>query len=122
MGQATTRRASSGPEGQTGVKETVAETASDVAETAKQEMVDVKEQAGERARSMVDSRSTEMGSQMTSAARAVRSAGSELRQQGSTTAATLVDAVADGAQSVILEQVANGVAVRMAVLEAVLAP
>jgi aspartate carbamoyltransferase catalytic subunit len=32
------------------------------------------------------------------------------------------DAVADGAQSVILEQVANGVAVRMAVLEAVLAP
>jgi aspartate carbamoyltransferase catalytic subunit len=30
------------------------------------------------------------------------------------------DAVADGAQSVILEQVANGVAVRMAVLEAVL--
>ena len=98
MGQATTTRASSGPEGQTGVKEIVAETASDVAETAKQEMVDVKEQAGERARSMVDSRSTEVGSQMTSAARAVRSAGSELRQQGSTPAATLVDAVADGAQ------------------------
>ena len=99
MGQATTTRASSGPEGQTGVKEIVAETASDVAETAKQEMVDVKEQAGERARSMFDSRSTEMGSQMTSAARAVRSAGSELRQQGSTTAATLVDAVADGVLS-----------------------
>ena len=34
----------------------------------------------------------------------------------------IADAVADGAQSVILEQVANGVAVRMAVLEAVLAP
>jgi hypothetical protein len=49
MGQATTRRSSSGPEGQ-GVKETVAETASDVMETAKGEMVDVKEQAGERAR------------------------------------------------------------------------
>jgi aspartate carbamoyltransferase catalytic subunit len=32
----------------------------------------------------------------------------------------IADAVADGAQSVILEQVANGVAVRMAVLEAVL--
>jgi aspartate carbamoyltransferase catalytic subunit len=31
------------------------------------------------------------------------------------------DAVADGPQSVILEQVRNGVAVRMAVLEAVLA-
>ncbi len=34
----------------------------------------------------------------------------------------IADAVADGAASVILEQVANGVAVRMAVLEAVLAP
>ena len=33
----------------------------------------------------------------------------------------IADAVADGPQSVILEQVANGVAVRMAVLEAVLA-
>jgi aspartate carbamoyltransferase catalytic subunit len=31
------------------------------------------------------------------------------------------DAVADGPQSVILDQVANGVAVRMAVLRAVLA-
>jgi aspartate carbamoyltransferase catalytic subunit len=30
------------------------------------------------------------------------------------------DEVADGAQSVILDQVANGVAVRMAVLQAVL--
>ena len=34
----------------------------------------------------------------------------------------IADAVADGPQSVILEQVGNGVAVRMAVLEAVLAP
>jgi len=34
----------------------------------------------------------------------------------------IADAVADGPQSVILEQVANGVAVRMAALEAVLAP
>jgi aspartate carbamoyltransferase catalytic subunit len=34
----------------------------------------------------------------------------------------IADEVADGAQSVILEQVGNGVAVRMAVLEAVLAP
>jgi len=34
----------------------------------------------------------------------------------------IADEVADGPQSVILEQVANGVAVRMAVLEAVLAP
>ena len=34
----------------------------------------------------------------------------------------IADDVADGAQSVILEQVGNGVAVRMAVLEAVLAP
>ena len=34
----------------------------------------------------------------------------------------IADEVADGVQSVILEQVANGVAVRMAVLEAVLAP
>jgi aspartate carbamoyltransferase catalytic subunit len=32
------------------------------------------------------------------------------------------DAVADGPQSVILEQVSNGVAVRMACLRAVLAP
>jgi aspartate carbamoyltransferase catalytic subunit len=31
------------------------------------------------------------------------------------------DAVADGAQSLILQQVGNGVAVRMAVLEALLA-
>jgi ElaB/YqjD/DUF883 family membrane-anchored ribosome-binding protein len=97
MGQATTRRASSGPEGQS-TKETVAATASEVAETAKQEVMDVKGQAGERARSMVDSRSTEVGSQMTSAARAVRSASDELRQQGSTTAATVVEAVADRAQ------------------------
>jgi ElaB/YqjD/DUF883 family membrane-anchored ribosome-binding protein len=97
MGQTTTRRSSSGPEGQS-TKETVAATASEVAETAKQEVMDVKEQAGERARSLVDSRSTEMGSQMTSAARAVRSASDDLRQQGSTTAATLVDAMADGAQ------------------------
>jgi ElaB/YqjD/DUF883 family membrane-anchored ribosome-binding protein len=100
MGQATTRRSSSGSERQTDAKETVVATASEVAETAKQEMVDVKEKAGERARALVDSRSTEMGSQMTSAARAVRSAGDELRQQGSTTAATVVDALADGAQRV----------------------
>jgi ElaB/YqjD/DUF883 family membrane-anchored ribosome-binding protein len=97
MGQATTRRASSGSEGQS-TKDTVATTAGEVAQTAKQEVMDVKDQAGERARSMVDSRSTEVGSQMTSAARAVRSASDELRQQGSTTAATIVDTVADGAQ------------------------
>ena len=98
MGQTTTRRSSTGSQDQTGAKESIAATASEVAETAKQEVVDVKEQAGERARSMIDSRSTEVGSQMTSAARAVRSAGNELRQQGSTTAATVVDAMADGAQ------------------------
>ncbi len=34
----------------------------------------------------------------------------------------IADAVADGPQSVILQQVANGVAARMAVLKAVLAP
>ena len=34
----------------------------------------------------------------------------------------IADEVADGGQSVILQQVENGVAVRMAVLEAVLAP
>jgi aspartate carbamoyltransferase catalytic subunit len=34
----------------------------------------------------------------------------------------IADEVADGPQSVILDQVANGVAVRMAVLEEVLAP
>ena len=33
----------------------------------------------------------------------------------------IADAVADGPQSVIFEQMGNGVAVRMAVLEAVLA-
>jgi ElaB/YqjD/DUF883 family membrane-anchored ribosome-binding protein len=97
MGQATTRRTSSGPEAES-TKEAVAATAGEVAETAKQEVMDVKDQAGERARSMVDSRSTEVGSQMTSAARAVRSASDELRQQGSTTAATVVEAVADRAQ------------------------
>lgn len=98
MGQATTGRSSSGAQGQSGAKETVAATASEVAETAKQEIVDVKQQAGERARTLVDSRSTEVGSEMTSAARAVRSAGDELRQQGSTAAAAVVDAVADRAQ------------------------
>ena len=47
MGQATTRRTSSGSEGQS-TKEAVAATAGVVAETAKQEVMDVKDQAGER--------------------------------------------------------------------------
>jgi aspartate carbamoyltransferase catalytic subunit len=34
----------------------------------------------------------------------------------------IADAVADGSQSVIMQQVTNGVAVRMAVLKAVMAP
>jgi hypothetical protein len=79
----------------TGVTEAVASTASDVADSAKQQIVSVKDQASERARSVVDSRSTEVGSQLRTAGDAMGSAVERMRSQGAGPAAGVVETVAD---------------------------
>jgi ElaB/YqjD/DUF883 family membrane-anchored ribosome-binding protein len=96
MGQTTTRKAASNREQTT--TEQVKETASAAAEEARAGVDDLRRQAGERARDTVDRRSTEVGTQLTSTADAVRQAGSRLREEGSSSAATVVEAVADRAQ------------------------
>jgi ElaB/YqjD/DUF883 family membrane-anchored ribosome-binding protein len=76
----------------------MAATARQTAETARAEIGGLTERAGQRMRETVDQRSGEVASQMTSAAGAVRQAGTQLREQGSGTAANVVEAVADRAE------------------------
>jgi ElaB/YqjD/DUF883 family membrane-anchored ribosome-binding protein len=96
MGQTTTRK--SAKVGEQTTADQVKETALEAAEQARAGVDDLRRQASERARDTVDRRSTEMGGQLTSAADAVRQAGSRLRDEGSGGAATVVEAVADRAE------------------------
>lgn len=93
MAQTRTARSSSGQE-QSGGGE-LATTAREAAEIAREEMGNLRERAGQRARETFDQRSNELAAQMGSAAGAIRQASGQLREQGSGGAASVVQAVAD---------------------------
>jgi ElaB/YqjD/DUF883 family membrane-anchored ribosome-binding protein len=96
MGQTTTRKSATA--GKQTTAEQVKETALETAGQARAGVDDLRRQAGDRARETVDGKTTEMGGQLSSAAGAMRQAGSRLRDEGSSGAATMMEAVADRAE------------------------
>ncbi|HUQ21906.1 MAG TPA: hypothetical protein VM049_02730 [Gaiellaceae bacterium] len=70
----------------------------ETAEQVQQKAVEVKEQAGERVRRELDTRSSEAGEQLGLTAGAMRRTAEQLRSDGSETPARVVTAVADRAE------------------------
>jgi hypothetical protein len=79
-------------------KEKVAETAQQVQEQVGQKAEEMRGQAGERVRQELDTRSTQVGEQVSTTAEAIRKVGEQLRSEGNPGPARYADQVAERAE------------------------
>ena len=87
------------PSGQSlSTKEEAQEKVQETAQQVQDKAVELKDQAGGRVRSQIDTRTNQAGSQLQTTASAMRRTGQSLREEGNQTEAKLIDGIADRAE------------------------